>query len=124
MTAMRRMRQWWRRRLRKINIDEVVQIAGSDWSTVWRKLGVSPHTTGCTILGELEIRGKRVLPIVAHCGFSSRLDVVDALVHQLRLEPEEAMEFLSCNYDGEFVIARTEERFVTYDDTDDDVSGS
>jgi hypothetical protein len=107
-----------RSELRKVKLEEISRIAGSDWATVWRKSGILPQASGRVLVGHIRIGGKDAFPIVTQLEYSTREDVVDALGRFLSLSRTECLEFLRCRLDMKSVIELVEERLVSYNGDD------
>jgi hypothetical protein len=102
--------------LKRVKVDELSDIAGNDWATVWRKLEIDPHLRGASLIGELRIGGKWALPIMARLGYSNREDVIYMLCEALGLSEAESLEFLGCTLGKDSVIVKVEEMLVSYPD--------
>jgi hypothetical protein len=111
-----------RNSLRKVDIDEVSNIAGAAWARTWRKLKIDPHLSNERVLiGEVRIAGKDAFPIMAQLGYCSELDVAKVLIHSLSLSENESLEFIRCTRNRDSIIEIVEERLVSYNgDGDDD----
>jgi hypothetical protein len=112
------MRRWWKNHhLHSVDLDELSEIAGNEWTTFWGKLEIKPAVNGGVVIGELSIKGKPARPIITCVGFSSRGDVIEALC-DLGLTKNEAEVFLRCQHDREYVMARLEEQMLSADEED------
>lgn len=105
--------------LKKVEGAEIAAIAGDDWARVWCKLKVSPLLSGRTLIGQLRIEGKDAYPIIAHVGYDSKADVIEALEHLL-LTASESMDFISCRLTLASTVEIVEERLVSYDGDEDE----
>jgi hypothetical protein len=105
--------------LKRVKPEELSDIAGNDWTTVWTKLDIVPYVHGSSLIGELRIGGKSARPIIARLGFSNSADVVYTLCETFGLSEAESLEFLDCKLGKDSVIVKVEEELVSYPDGSD-----
>lgn len=106
--------------LKKVEGAEVATIAGDDWAKVWSKLGISPLLSGRALIGQLRIGEKYAFPIIAHAGYASKANVIEALGKSLSLTDSESMDFISCHLTRASTVEIVEERLVSYDGDEDE----
>jgi hypothetical protein len=119
------MAAFWNRRvskaLRKIDLSELQQLAGNDWTTVWRKLELQPAVRDGVAVAELIIGDHRAHTVTGFTGYSDRHDVVDALMRQFPSLPETgANEFLDCTRGRGYIVEQLEILLAGAPDVEDD----